>query len=199
VSDFEKNSGTRWNRPATTLGIPGRLPRAGSYVNELKCSAENESMAYLSGDFVHERAKVMSGSYIAYKSCQSDIKSTSTCRKVSSITVARYTIHSFHLFLSTKCFFPHIVVAVFTTLSSVNAAVIQSEHGARLNCTTVQKPSPNPNIHCGWHGPLDPTRKSELGLSTPVQDLTGHAILCHATSVCIRFWPRGIKQPMSDA
>jgi hypothetical protein len=68
-------------------------------------------------------------------------------------------------------------------LASVQAVVIPKNR----TCTMVPKSNPNPNIRCGWSGPLDPSRISTMGEDSVVTDLVSCASLCHSTPGCISF------------
>jgi hypothetical protein len=71
----------------------------------------------------------------------------------------------------------------FLTLASVQGVVIPKN---RI-CTMNPKLHPNPNLRCGWPGPLDPSRISTIGEPSTVTDLASCADLCHSTKGCISF------------
>lgn len=70
-------------------------------------------------------------------------------------------------------------------LASVQAGLSLRNH----TCWMTPKLHPNPNLRCGWHGPLDPSRISTMGGPSIVTDLASCASLCHdeVGSGCISF------------
>lgn len=73
-----------------------------------------------------------------------------------------------------------------TTILPFVAALLATTQ-AKQTCELVPKPHPNPNIRCGWTGPLNETLVSPLGSPCDVLDLQACAQTCQDNKQCISF------------
>ena len=82
-------------------------------------------------------------------------------------------------------------LAFLSTLLGVTlvqgAALLPSSNATAKSCNMILKPEHNPNIRCGWPGPLVPGQIATLGLPFTVSDLESCAELCHDDRNCISF------------
>jgi len=81
---------------------------------------------------------------------------------------------------------PSLCLAL-AAIASVGAHPFLPVSDAKGICQMVHKPSPNPNLRCGWPGPLDASRVAILSAPSVVADLTSCADVCHDTAGCISF------------
>lgn len=80
----------------------------------------------------------------------------------------------------------YIFIAL-VALTQVKALAIAPVNNAIGSCQMVHKPTPGPNLRCGWPGPLDQNRVSTLGNSSFTSTLELCADLCHSTGDCVSF------------
>lgn len=61
------------------------------------------------------------------------------------------------------------------------------ENEQHRTCNLILKPQHNPNIRCGWHGPLVQSRVRQLEGPSVVLDLPSCASICYGNPACISF------------
>ena len=83
-------------------------------------------------------------------------------------------------------FLPRLLAAL-AALAHVQALPASGPSDAPGSCQMLQKPTPNPNLRCGWPGPLDPVRVRTLGTAGTAADLETCAEVCYMNAKCVSF------------